>query len=88
MQPDGDTAHSVTQGSGLESDRCHHDPLPPFVGEEVYDRASRSGYIVDLFNWIGSSIRFLPNLSFVFIAYFICAHFQGASCGTRQNGGT
>ena len=37
------TAHSVTRGSGLELDRCHDDPIPPFVGEEVNDRASRSG---------------------------------------------
>jgi hypothetical protein len=40
------------------------------------------------FFWIDSPIRFLPNLSFVFIAYFICAHLRGASFGTKLSGGT
>ena len=40
-----------------------------------------------LCNRIDSPIRFLPNLSFVFIVYYICAHLRGASFGTRLNGG-
>jgi len=42
--------------------------------------------IVDLLNWIGSPIRFPPNLSFVYVVYFIRAHLRGASPGTRLSG--
>ena len=41
---------------------------------------------MDLFNRIASSIRFLPNLSFVFVAYFVRAFRRGASFGARLSG--
>ena len=43
--------------------------------------------ILHTFNWIDSPIRFLPKLSFIFSAYFVCAHLRGASFGTRLSGG-
>jgi hypothetical protein len=41
---------------------------------------------MDRFNQIASSIRFLPNLTFVFVAYFIRANLRGASFGARLSG--
>ena len=49
-------------------------------------RARRSGKTVDLSNWIGSPIRFSPNLSCIFVVYFIRAHVRGASLGARLSG--
>jgi hypothetical protein len=41
------------------------------------------GKIVDLLNRIGSPIRFLPNLSFVFVVYSIRVQLRRASLGIR-----
>jgi len=84
------TAHSVTRGSRLQLDLCHHDPISPFAGERIgLSRKSRLISligIVDPLNWIGPPIPFPPNLFFIFVVYFIRAHLRGASIGTRLSG--
>jgi len=70
-------------------DLCHHDPTPPTAGERIgLSKKSRLSSLigfVDLLNGIGSPIRFLPNLSIVFVAYCIRAYLRGASFGARLN---
>ena len=43
---------------------------------------------MDLLNWLGTPIKFPPNLSFSFVVEFIRAYLRGASFGARLNGGT
>ena len=82
------SAHSVTRGSRLELDLCHHDAISPVVGDSI-GLSRKSGPVsligfVDLLNWIGPPIPFPINMYFGFVAY--CAYLRGASFGARLNG--
>ena len=94
----GQTTHLLTQGSRLELDLRHHDPIPHFVGETWSIKevgAPKFGRIrgpteLDWHttNWFGTQIRIPSNLFFVFVAYFIRAYLRGASFGSRLIGET
>ena len=82
-------SYRVLSEEELELDRHHRSDSSLSWGKDRSiedDQAGKSVKIVDLLNWIGSPIRFPPNLSFVFVVYFIRAHLRGASLGTRLSG--